>query len=371
MKKLFLMIFFIFLKTDASEVSAYTNLSPADLHARLVRGDSLLLLDVREVSEYRNGHITEPSGQLPLTPANMPWNGSVLQTEYPRLPRNTDVVVYCGSGSRSAAASSFLDSKGFSRVYNMTGGFSTWTYGRRSDGFGDHTGAWVRTSDVRPVVIMCPSAADTSRIVLTPAALGGNDSCYVELHFASSSFPVPPGIPDSELHGLFRITVLDRFGLSRFAGDSLVLSDTASIRLFPGNLASGNNFSITNYGMDYYVPDKGWRSVSCDFDGRSFHRIETILRKWVNIKGFFSTAVAAPSQAADIDFRVFPNPFNDTLRIFSPPGAVVRIYDARGRFIRELRSDRWIPDKAEGSGLYFIQVRLADKTETKKIMYLK
>jgi hypothetical protein len=301
----------------------------------------------------------------------MPWNSGVLSNEVGRLPLDEDILVYCASGGRSASASSFLDSKGFTRVYNMTGGFFLWTYEWRPDGFGDHSGAWVRPSDERPAVVACSFTADTSQIVLPPTSLDGTDSSYAELQLASSSYPIPPGVPNSELRGLFRITVLDRFGLSRFAGDSLVLSDTASIRLFPGNPAPGNGVSITNYGMDYYVPGKGWRSASCDFDGFSFRRRETVLRRWYNIKGFVSTAVVVPSRTPDIGFRVFPNPFNGALRILSPPGAAVRIYDARGRFIRELRSNQWIPDKTEGSGLYFIQVRTADKTAVKKIIYLK
>ena len=70
-----------------SLADAYTNLTPAELHTRLVNKDTLLILDVREWNEYTAGHIAAPAGQLPLTPACMPWNSSVLQANYGRLPK--------------------------------------------------------------------------------------------------------------------------------------------------------------------------------------------------------------------------------------------------------------------------------------------
>lgn len=125
----------------------YTNLTPSQVHSRLVAGDTLLILDVREWSEYSSGHIAEPSGYLPLTQACMPWNSGVLSAEYGRFPADIDIIVYCASGGRSAAASSFLEGQGFTRIFNMTGGFSSWSYESRTGGFGDHSGVWVHPTD--------------------------------------------------------------------------------------------------------------------------------------------------------------------------------------------------------------------------------
>jgi hypothetical protein len=44
-----------------SSTIAYTSLSPANLHTRLVNKDTLLILDVREWSEYTAGHLAEPA----------------------------------------------------------------------------------------------------------------------------------------------------------------------------------------------------------------------------------------------------------------------------------------------------------------------
>ena len=79
---------------------AYNDITPEEVHTRLAEGDTLLLLDVREISEYWAGHIAEPTGMLPVTPVNMPWNSNVLSTEYNRLPTDIDIIVYCQSGGQ-------------------------------------------------------------------------------------------------------------------------------------------------------------------------------------------------------------------------------------------------------------------------------
>ncbi len=172
------LILWLFFFTGIAPVQAYTNLTPDDVHDGLVNMDTLILLDVREVSEYRANHIAEPAGQLPLTPVNMPQNSGVLSRQYMRLPLNIDIIVYCGSGGRSISASQFLESKGYSRIYNMTGGFSSWTFERRGKGYGDHSGYWVSPFSVNPVVIPCSPASDMSYITISPTALSGPDSVY-------------------------------------------------------------------------------------------------------------------------------------------------------------------------------------------------
>ena len=89
--------FFLLLMPLSSSLGDYTNITPAELQTRLVNGDTLIVLDVREVFEYVAGHIAEPEGQLPLTPVNMPYSGGVLAAEYNRLPRDVDIIVHCAS----------------------------------------------------------------------------------------------------------------------------------------------------------------------------------------------------------------------------------------------------------------------------------
>lgn len=86
----------------------------------------LLLVDVREASEYEQGHIADavlvPRGILeaaadPAYPKHVPElaNG-----------RGRTVLLYCATGGRSAMAAATLQLMGYERVYSLDGGYSRW-----------------------------------------------------------------------------------------------------------------------------------------------------------------------------------------------------------------------------------------------------
>ena len=111
------LLFIVFLPLDAF---AHTNVSVPDANAMIQSNDDLIVIDVREYSEYCGslGHI---AGAI-----NYPWNSNYLQTHYTELPIDANILVVCGSGSRSNSAANFLDSNGYLYVYDMTGGTSAW-----------------------------------------------------------------------------------------------------------------------------------------------------------------------------------------------------------------------------------------------------
>ncbi len=75
-----------------------------------------LLVDVRESSEFQNGHI--PSTVLiPLRK---------MRTEGLSLPHDRPVILICRSGRRSTLAAIILQDLGYSNVYNMKGGMLAW-----------------------------------------------------------------------------------------------------------------------------------------------------------------------------------------------------------------------------------------------------
>ncbi len=75
----------------------------------------LVVLDVRNTSEFKEGHI---SGAL-----NVPYTRLAARLE--EVPRNARLVLYCGSGSRSARAVAFLQRAGY-RAANLAGGILAW-----------------------------------------------------------------------------------------------------------------------------------------------------------------------------------------------------------------------------------------------------
>lgn len=85
---------------------------------QLINHKSALILDVREDSEYRSGHILNAK-LIPL--GNLKARVGELE-KY----RDQPIVVVCRSGNRSGSACATLGKLGFSQTYNLTGGVMAW-----------------------------------------------------------------------------------------------------------------------------------------------------------------------------------------------------------------------------------------------------
>lgn len=88
-------------------------ITAAELKARLDTGDlNALLIDVREQEEWDVIHIP----QAKLVPLQ------TIPTYAPNLPKDTQIIIHCKAGMRSAKACEYLTSIGFENVVNVTGG---------------------------------------------------------------------------------------------------------------------------------------------------------------------------------------------------------------------------------------------------------
>lgn len=91
-------------------------ISVEDLKKKLDGGEKVVLVDVREQSEYNFANL---GGKLiPL---------GELQRRHGEIDKNADLVVYCHRGSRSQRAVEFLYEQGFSHVKNLVGGIDAWS----------------------------------------------------------------------------------------------------------------------------------------------------------------------------------------------------------------------------------------------------
>lgn len=77
---------------------------------------SHILLDVREPSEYAERHIRRAK-LIPLREIGLRAD---------ELGKDKTILVYCRSGGRSKLASRILAVKGFTDVFNITGGINGW-----------------------------------------------------------------------------------------------------------------------------------------------------------------------------------------------------------------------------------------------------
>jgi len=77
-----------------------------------VKSEKTVLLDVRQLKEYHDGHLAG-STLIPL---------GELENRLTELDKETPIIVYCAIGGRSRVAAQMLRGKGFEQVYNLTGG---------------------------------------------------------------------------------------------------------------------------------------------------------------------------------------------------------------------------------------------------------
>lgn len=91
-------------------------LAPAELAARLARGEELVLLDVREPHEFELCRI-EGSLHIPL---------AELSLRHVELDPEREIVCICHHGIRSANAAAALARLDFDRLCNLVGGVDRW-----------------------------------------------------------------------------------------------------------------------------------------------------------------------------------------------------------------------------------------------------
>ena len=81
--------------------------------------EQVIIIDVREESEYREGHIKD-SVLVPL---------GTIEDKIEKVveDKNQPILVYCRSGRRSAEAANLLNKLGYTNVYDF-GGIIDWPY---------------------------------------------------------------------------------------------------------------------------------------------------------------------------------------------------------------------------------------------------
>lgn len=107
---------FLKIVNDARKNIKETNV--ADVKRRMDAGEKFLLVDVREESEYANGHL----------PGAVHMGKGVIERDIEqRVPDpNAKLILYCGGGYRSALAAENLQKMGYTNVESMNGGWRDW-----------------------------------------------------------------------------------------------------------------------------------------------------------------------------------------------------------------------------------------------------
>ena len=111
---------------SAPSAGTVTKIAAKDAYERIGSGEELVLLDVRTAEEYAQAHIP---GAILLPNEDI---GTARPAQLPVL--DTEILVYCRSGNRSAQAAEKLAKMGYTNVYDL-GGIKDWPYETESGAF--------------------------------------------------------------------------------------------------------------------------------------------------------------------------------------------------------------------------------------------
>lgn len=107
-----------FLKIVNEAKARIKETSVEEVARRLDRGERLLLVDVREDSEWEKGHAR---GAIHL------GKGVIERDVETAVPdKNAEIILYCGGGFRSALAAEALQRMGYRNPVSMDGGWKAW-----------------------------------------------------------------------------------------------------------------------------------------------------------------------------------------------------------------------------------------------------
>jgi len=100
--------------SQSNKLCSYENITPMEARTLLSEGKAQIV-DVRNLSEYEEGHI-DGAKHIML---------GTLKNRLDEVPKGK-VIMQCRSGARSGIATSILLSKGFKDVVNLDGGYERW-----------------------------------------------------------------------------------------------------------------------------------------------------------------------------------------------------------------------------------------------------
>ena len=104
-----------FLKVVEDAKTRVREVTVAEAKARLAANPRAVLVDVREESEWAAGHAAE---------AVSLGKGVFERDVETRIPaKDTELILYCGGGFRSALAADMAQKMGYTNVTSLAGGF--------------------------------------------------------------------------------------------------------------------------------------------------------------------------------------------------------------------------------------------------------
>ncbi len=114
----FVFVLGMIIKNEVSVATrGFKDINPTDV-TRLLNHEDALMLDIRTVKEYRDGHIIDSK--------HIPVNELASRMSELEKHKSSHIIAYCRSGNRSVPACKTLKKSGFEHVHNLGGGIMAW-----------------------------------------------------------------------------------------------------------------------------------------------------------------------------------------------------------------------------------------------------
>ncbi len=105
-------------KLDSSKFAVIETISKKDLKSVILNDSTIQLVDVRKQVEFDKGFI-EPAILIDYFRKD-------FVTKFQKFDKDKPIYLYCRSGNRSGKAAKLLSQEGFTKIYDLEGGFLNW-----------------------------------------------------------------------------------------------------------------------------------------------------------------------------------------------------------------------------------------------------
>jgi len=113
-------ILFMLIANEATRVTRkYSEINPSEA-TRMLSHDEPLLLDVREIDEFRAGYL--------MGAKHIPLGQLASKADQFEEWKDKPIIIYCRSGNRSGIACDQLAKLGFTKLHNLAGGILAWQH---------------------------------------------------------------------------------------------------------------------------------------------------------------------------------------------------------------------------------------------------
>ncbi|MGB9561992.1 MAG: T9SS type A sorting domain-containing protein, partial [bacterium] len=110
------------------------------------------------------------------------------------------------------------------------------------------------------------------------------------------------------------------------------------------------------------------------------YRVNAFINDTLVAGGYSNEACTTPlkidetsTTKPELELLVYPNPFNSVVKLESPKGSEIEIFNTNGTLLCKLpqSSNFWLPSSEIPSGVYIIKAKTKEKILTKPVIYLK